>query len=438
MHSHITGLGLDPKTLEPLAQSQGMVGQHSARRAAGIVVKMVSGVSGNGMAGRSVLIAGPPGTGKTAIAMAMAQSLGADVPFTVLSGPEVFSRGMSKTEALTQALRRSIAVRIRETVEIVEGEVVELVLERNTPVSQPSGPRGKMTIKTTDMETVFDLGERLVEALMRERVAAGDVVSIDRLNGRVVKLGRSFARARDYDAMGPEVRFVACPEGELIKKVDSVNVVSLHDIDVVNSRTQGFLALFSGDTGEIKSEIRDQIDKRIVEWQGEGKADVIPGVLFIDEVHLLDIECFAFLNRALDHQNAPLLVMASNRGMSVIRGANGTDPSPHGLPHDLLDRSLIIATAPYSRQDMEGIIRLRGEEEGGDVGLSDVSVSKLVEIACSHSLRYALQLITTAGLVARRRRQSAVVEPEDIEVAFELFVDEKRSIASLPEPMQMS
>jgi RuvB-like protein 2 len=414
-----------------------MVGQHAARKAAGIVVRMVSGKNGNGMAGRLVLIAGPPGTGKTAIAMAIAQSLGDDVPFTALSGAEVYSREMSKTEALTQAIRRSIAVRVRESVEIVEGEVVELTLERGALASQPSGPRGKMTIKTTDMETVFELGERLVEALMRERVNAGDVVSIDRANGRVTKLGRSYARARDYDAMGPEVRFVACPEGELIRKVENVNVVSLHDIDIVNSRTQGFLALFSGDTGEVKSEVRDQIDKRVQEWQGEGKADIVPGILFIDEVHLLDIECFAFLNRALDHHNAPLLVMASNRGMSVIRGANGTEPSPHGLPHDLLDRSLIIATSPYSPKEIESIIRLRGEEEQEGACLSEASISKLVQVASSHSLRYALQLIITAGLVAKRHRQSAVVEPEDIEIAYELFVDEKRSILQ-PEPMQIS
>lgn len=47
---------------------------------------------------------------------------------------------------------------------------------------------------------------------------------------------------------------------------------------------QGFLALFAGDTGEIRSEVREQIDSKIAEWQEEGKADIIPGVLFIDEV----------------------------------------------------------------------------------------------------------------------------------------------------------
>ena len=47
---------------------------------------------------------------------------------------------------------------------------------------------------------------------------------------------------------------------------------------------QGFLALFAGDTGEIRSEVREQIDSKIAEWREEGKAEIIPGVLFIDEV----------------------------------------------------------------------------------------------------------------------------------------------------------
>jgi RuvB-like protein 2 len=49
-------------------------------------------------------------------------------------------------------------------------------------------------------------------------------------------------------------------------------------------RQQGFLALFAGDTGEIRPEVREQIDAKVAEWREEGKAEIIPGVLFIDEV----------------------------------------------------------------------------------------------------------------------------------------------------------
>lgn len=75
-----------------------------------------------------------------------------------------------------------------------------------------------------------------------------------------------------------QTQFVQCPEGELQKRKEVVHTVSLHEIDVINSRTQGFLALFSGDTGEIKSEVREQINAKVSEWREEGKAEIIPGV----------------------------------------------------------------------------------------------------------------------------------------------------------------
>jgi len=64
-HSHIQGLGLDDR-LEPRSNSQGLVGQGKARKAAGMVLKMVQ--EGR-IAGRAILFAGPPSTGKTAIAL---------------------------------------------------------------------------------------------------------------------------------------------------------------------------------------------------------------------------------------------------------------------------------------------------------------------------------------------------------------------------------
>lgn len=80
-------------------------------------------------------------------------------------------------------------------------------------------------------------------------------------------------------------------------------------------------------------------------------------MLFIDEVHMLDIECFSFLNRALENDLAPLVIMASNRGMARIRGTKLR--SPHGLPVDLLDRVLIVSTRPYTSEEMKQIILIR-------------------------------------------------------------------------------
>jgi RuvB-like protein 2 len=48
------------------------------------------------------------------------------------------------------------------------------------------------------------------------------------------------------------------------------------------------------------------------------------------------------------------------------------------------------------------------------------------------SLRYAIQLITTSHLVARRRK-STVVDVPDVRKVYSLFVDEKRSVQFLKE-----
>lgn len=421
-HSHIRGLGLDD-SLDPRPVSQGMVGQAQARRAAGVVVEMVK--EGK-IAGRAVLIAGTPGTGKTAIAMGMAQALGNDTPFTAMAGSEIFSLEMSKTEALTQAFRKSIGVRIREETEIIEGEVVEVQIDR--PATGTGAKVGKLTLKTTEMETIYDLGNKMIESVVKEKVQAGDVVTIDKATGKITKLGRSFTRARDYDATGASTRFVQCPEGELQKRKEVVHTVTLHEIDVINSRTQGFLALFSGDTGEIKPEVRDQINAKVSEWREEGKAEIAPGVLFIDEVHMLDMECFSFLNRALEDDMAPVVVMATNRGITKIRGTQYT--SPHGMPLDLLDRTIIIPTTQYDEKELKQILKIRCEEE--DTEISEDALTVLTKVGGETSLRYAIQLISVASLVCKKRKGTEI-SIEDVKRVYSLFLDEQRSCEFLKE-----
>ncbi|KAK2831901.1 RuvB-like protein 2 [Arthroderma sp. PD_2] len=416
-HSHIRGLGVDPDTLQTRASSQGLVGQQKARKAAAVILQMVK--EGK-IAGRAVLVAGPPSTGKTAIAMGMAQSLGPDVPFTMLASSEIFSLEMSKTEALTQAFRKSIGVRIKEESEIIEGEVVEIQIDRSVT---GGNKQGKLTIKTTDMETVYDMGTKMIDSMTKERVMAGDVISIDKAAGKITKLGRSFARSRDYDAMGPDTKFVQCPEGELQVRKEVVHTVSLHEIDVINSRSQGFLALFSGDTGEIRSEVRDQINSKVGEWKEEGKAEIIPGVLFIDEVHMLDIECFSYINRALEAELAPIVIMASNRGNTRIRGTNYQ--SPHGLPLDFLDRVVIVSTQPYGKEDLQEILAIRAQEE--EIDLSPDALALLTKIGQESGLRYASNIIATSTLLSQKRK-SKEIGIEDIQRSYSLFYDPARSV----------
>lgn len=272
------------------------------------------------------------------------------------------------------------------------------------------------------------MGTKMIDSMTRERVMAGDVISIDKSSGKITKLGRSYARSRDYDAMGPDAKFVQCPEGELQVRKEIVHTVSLHEIDVINSRTQGFLALFSGDTGEIRSEVRDQINTKVAEWKEEGKAEIIPGVLFIDEVHMLDIDCFSYINRALEAELAPIVITASNRGNTRVRGTN--HQSPHGLPQDFLDRALIVSTKPYTSDEIRQILAIRAQEE--EVDLSPDALALLTKIGQESGLRYASNIITTSQLLSEKRNAKEV-SIDDVQRSYRLFYDPARSVKFVSE-----
>lgn len=119
-------------------------------------------------------------------------------------------------------------------------------------------------------------------------------------------------------------------------------------------------------------------------------------MLFIDEVHMLDIECFTYLNRALESTLAPIVILATNRGMCSIRGTDII--SPHGIPIDLLDRLLIIKTIPYGLEDLIKILAIRASTES--IKLSTEALSHLGQVGSNTSLRYAVQLLTPASVLA--------------------------------------
>jgi RuvB-like protein 1 (pontin 52) len=169
-------------------------------------------------------LAGAPGTGKTAIALAIAQELGPKVPFCPMVGSEVYSSEIKKTEVLMENFRRAtgvyiveclisfshmvtssclvpvsayIGLRIKEVKEVYEGEVTEL-----TPAEteNPLGGYGKtishvvIGLKTVKGTKQLKLDPSIYESIQKEKVAVGDVIYIE-ANSGAVKVGVSSRRS---------------------------------------------------------------------------------------------------------------------------------------------------------------------------------------------------------------------------------------------------
>ncbi|CAD8044469.1 unnamed protein product [Paramecium primaurelia] len=424
-HSHIKGLGLqeDGTALE---NGSGMVGQQIAREAAGIFVDMVKSKK---LAGRALLMAGPPGTGKTAIALAIAQELGSKVPFYPMVGSEVYSAEVKKTEILMENFRRAIGLRIKETKEVWEGEVIELKTEEK---DDQTG-YGKVvsavviTLKTSKGSKTLKLDPSIHENLTREKVTIGDVIYIEANSGNVKRVGRCDVYNSEYDLEAEE--YVPLPKGDVHKKKEIVQDVTLHDLDVANAKPQGghdFVSLMNQMNKKKKTDITDklrgEINKVVSKYIDQGVAELVPGVLFIDECHMLDIEAFTFLNRALESTLAPIVVLATNRGYSQIRGTDII--SPHGLPVDLLDRLLIIRTTPYNLEDIIKILAIRGQTEG--LKITEEALQELSNIGNQSSLRFAILLLTPANILAQTSGRDEIAI-QDIQEVHELFLHAKQS-----------
>merc|ERR1712205_157401 len=257
---------------------------------------------------------------------------------------------------------------------------------------------GMIGSKTTKGSKTLKLAPQIYESMGKEKVSIGDVIYIEANTGSAKRVGRSDAYATEFDLEADE--YVPIPKGEVHKKKEVVQDVTLHDLDMANAKPQGGQDITSvmgqfmkPRKTEVTEKLRTEINKVVNRYIDQGVAELVPGVLFIDEVHMLDIECFTYLNRALESSLSPIIVFATNRGVCTIRGTEIV--SPHGMPVDLLDRMVIVRTLGYSVDEIVQVISIRAQTE--NLEMEQEAIELLGEIGQNTSLRYVVQLMTPAS-----------------------------------------
>jgi hypothetical protein len=85
--------------------------------------------------------------------------------------------------------------------------------------------------------------------------------------------------------------YVPLPKGDVHKRKEVVQDVTLNDLDMANARPQGGSDIMSvmgqlvkGGRTEVTDKLRREINKVVDRYIEQGVAELVPGVLFIDEV----------------------------------------------------------------------------------------------------------------------------------------------------------
>jgi RuvB-like protein 1 (pontin 52) len=391
IHSHIKGL--------ETGESLSYVGHDKAREAAELIVEMVKSKT---IAGRAILLVGPSGCGKTALSIAISEELGIKIPFNILNGSEIYSAEVRKTEVLLEALRKSILLRIKEFKNIYEGEVVSL--------NDVNLEEIEITLRATKGTKTFRISKLLNEQITQQNIKKGDVVYIESSAGIIKKMGRGESHMNDYDLESE--KYVPLPKGDIFRSKEVIQETTLHNLDLsfVQPTGQDVLDLVtqvaSPKKPEITEKLRKEVDQLVKNYLEVDKAEIIPGILFIDDINVLDEVSFSYLNKAIDSPYNPLVILSSNN-LAV------NENFVFGIPRDLASKLLMIPIDKHTRKNEIEIIKMRIFEE--DLNLNESCLKLIFDLLESKSLRYCLSILPILKSLDRE------ITKEDIKEVVSIF-----------------
>lgn len=337
--------------------------------------------------GKLILLKGPSGSGKTALINALKSELYPEINFNIISASEIYSKVISKTEYLMQNLRKSIGLNIKDNIKIIEGEVVSFNNE-------------KLTLKTLDMESIFDIGEQMLLQIQKERITVGDIIRIVKERGNIIKIGISSSR-KTQDFLG-DANVVNCPEGEMFKNLEENQKISMHDIDVINDKLYSVIRLYNGETGEISSDTREEVDEIVRKWIMEEKAKIQRGVLCIEEAHMLDDECLNLLVQSIEFGKSPLVILTTN------------SEDIKNYPKS----TLVVSTKEIQKEDLKSIFFEKFKLE--EIQLEESALEFIIDVSIKKNISYAINIIHLSKIFCNIKN-SEIIKVEDIKRMMNIF-----------------
>ena len=286
--------------------------------------------------GASFILYGPPNSSKHTLIESLSDTMGDRFPFVVTSAaefsPSKFSNG----------LRRAVGVRLREIKEIYEGEVISLVPHpANETTALPEGkgfldPKNvllsfSLTLRSSNGTKKLNLDAYSYTHFLEQSIRPGDVVLIEAASGLVRRLGRCDLHATEFDLESE--KYVPQPKGDVHRRkigvkdtnlgeIDAANLESSSEFETINVIQRALNKTSSKErmkSGGLSEEVKEEVNKTIAEYEQKGNAQISPGVLVVDDAHLLTEENAATaLNSSENEGWQPTVLFVCSRNIEML------------------------------------------------------------------------------------------------------------------------
>jgi RuvB-like protein 1 len=382
-HSHIDKLYFNQSYIPNLLKKSNLIGHLISKKSIRLII---DAIKQNKMAGKVIIITGASGSGKTALGLSLGKELGESVPFTIINGSEFSYLDLNKISELIQSCRKAVGIRIADTIEFYEGEVTNIEVYRQKIENSQSI---LVALKTNEGALRIKLKDSLYHNFKENNVKIGDIVYIEPNKSLIKVIGKSSIFYGEQYLNN--YNYVTLPSGRVFKKKIVIQDLTLNDLDFVNIQN---IEKIDSKSFSVTDHLRHEVDKLVTKFIRLKKAEVLYGVIFIDEAHNLDTNSFFFLSKLLDSKFPPLLLLSTNK--ATLR--NFKNFLGFNIPISFIDRCLIIRTKIYLQYEIANIIGTKAKN--CNLLISSNCFRELKKMSTLTSLRFSILLTISSALIS--------------------------------------
>ena len=234
--------------------------------------------------------------------------LSKEIPFSKFSGVFNSEEEAVQLNEILKFQKKSIGIKISDCIEFYEGEVTDFVSNFKTLRSNGRGFHAILGLQTLEGKLRLKVSGEIYNELIINKVKIGDIIRIIPETFSVENLGKSngFIKKNSIDS----THYLTLPRGKVFKKKTITKEITLYEFELENFKN---IKNFEISNYENISKLNEDTEALLLSYNKRSKIEIFKGVLFIDEVHNLNLNCIRYINKVFNHRLFPFVIITTNK-----------------------------------------------------------------------------------------------------------------------------